>query len=55
MSLRDLPSILCDVGMEAQEANRLVEEAVVEMRRPDNCAVMKLYCMYAVKKRVSGV
>ncbi|KAG8742999.1 hypothetical protein FRC12_015188 [Ceratobasidium sp. 428] len=50
MSFRDFTSILCDAGMKTDEANALIEDAVREFRRPDNCAMMKLICMYAVKR-----
>ncbi|KAG9125715.1 hypothetical protein FRC07_006482 [Ceratobasidium sp. 392] len=50
MSFRDFTSILCDTKMEDYEANALIEEAIEEIRRPDNCCLMKLVCMYAVKK-----
>ncbi|KAG9093496.1 hypothetical protein FRC06_011500 [Ceratobasidium sp. 370] len=50
MSFRDFTSILCDAGMEVEETNALIEETIGEFRRPGNCALMKLPCMYAVKK-----
>ncbi|KAG8718088.1 hypothetical protein FRC08_005975 [Ceratobasidium sp. 394] len=50
MSFRDFTSILCDAGMQVDEANALIEEAIGEFRRPGNCVLIKLPCMYAVKK-----
>ncbi|KAG8730356.1 hypothetical protein FRC12_020313, partial [Ceratobasidium sp. 428] len=50
MTFRDFTSILCDAGMKTDEANALIEAAIREFRHPDNCALMKLICMYAVKR-----
>ncbi|KAG9125714.1 hypothetical protein FRC07_006481 [Ceratobasidium sp. 392] len=50
MSFRDFTSILCDATMEDHEAETLIEGAIEEVRRPGNCGLMKLICMYAVKK-----
>jgi hypothetical protein len=54
MSMRDFTSILSDAGMTTDEANTLIEEAVEELRRPGSCSVMKIHCVYAVKKGVAG-
>ncbi|KAG8736782.1 hypothetical protein FRC10_008944 [Ceratobasidium sp. 414] len=50
MSFRDTTSILLDAGMEASEANSLIEETIMELRSPGNCVLMKLPCVYAVKR-----
>ncbi|KAG8679869.1 hypothetical protein FRC08_016685, partial [Ceratobasidium sp. 394] len=47
MSFRDTASILLDTGMEINEANSLIEEAIRELRSPGNCVLMKLPCIYA--------
>jgi hypothetical protein len=50
MSTRDMFSILRDGGLENYEADGLVEAAVEELRRPECCALLKMYGVYAVKQ-----
>ncbi|KAG9098054.1 hypothetical protein FS749_004824 [Ceratobasidium sp. UAMH 11750] len=50
LGTRDMYSILRDGGMEEEQAERLVEEMIEEMRRPECCALLKPYCVYAFKR-----
>ncbi|QRV82186.1 methyltransferase domain protein [Ceratobasidium sp. AG-Ba] len=51
MSTRDMGSILVDGGMTEAEAEMMTEEMIEEMRRPECCAMLKVYIIHAVKAR----
>ncbi|QRV82187.1 methyltransferase domain protein [Ceratobasidium sp. AG-Ba] len=51
MSTRDMVGILVDGGMSLAEAEMLVEGTIEEMRRPECCAMLKSYCIYATKTK----
>ncbi|QRV82204.1 methyltransferase domain protein [Ceratobasidium sp. AG-Ba] len=49
-STQDMFGVLRDRGVDQKQANRLIEGMLEELKRPESCAHLKLYRLYAFKR-----
>ncbi|QRV97630.1 methyltransferase domain protein [Ceratobasidium sp. AG-Ba] len=49
MSGRDFIGLLKDLGMKSEEAEKLIEDTIEELKRHEGCAMFKGYCIHAIK------
>ncbi|QRV84223.1 methyltransferase domain protein [Ceratobasidium sp. AG-Ba] len=50
ISGKDLFSVLRDRGIGDETVEQMIEASLEEIRQPDRCAYIKLYCVYALKR-----